>query len=125
MELTLQRESIDRDHADLASIVTKIRHAGDAQDFRLTKLLLLDLQAHEETHYASEDALIRAAGFDMPAGHRAEHAQLIDILQLINQTLLVENLRSVSPRIAAHLEAALEHMHKSDSELWATLAQMQ
>ena len=125
MELTRQRELIDTDHADLASIVAKIRHAGDAQDFRLTKLLLLDLQAHEETHYASEDALMRAAGFDMPARHRAEHAQLIDTLRLINQTLLVENLRSVSPRITAHLEAALEHMHKSDSELWATLAQMQ
>ena len=122
MELTRQRESIDRDHADLASIAAQIRRASDAQDFRLTKQLLLDLQAHEETHYASEDALMRAAGFDMPARHRAEHAQLIDTLRSINHTILIENLRSVSPRIAAHLEAALEHMHKSDSELWAMLA---
>ena len=123
MELTQQREAIDRDHADLASIVVQIRRASDAQDFRLTRQLLLDLQAHEETHYAGEDALMRAAGFDMPEHHRAEHAQLIDTLRSINQTVLVENLRSVNPSITAHLEAALEHMHKSDSELWAMLAQ--
>lgn len=123
MELARQRESIDRDHAEIASTVAQIRGASDARDFGLTRRLLLVLQAIEEAHYASEDALMRAAGLDMPAGHQAEHAQLIETLRLINQTIVVENLRSVSPRIAAHLEAALEHMQRSDSELWATLAQ--
>lgn len=121
MELTRQRASIDRDHAEIASIVAQIRSASNAQDFGLTRQLLLALQAIEETHYASEDALMRAAGLDLPTGHRAEHARLIDTLRSINQTIVVENLRSISPRIAAHLEAALEHMQKSDSELWATL----
>jgi hemerythrin-like metal-binding protein len=124
MPFTRQRELIDREHADLASIVAQIRRATDAQDFRLTTLLLRDLQALEESHYASEEALMRAAGLELLARHRAEHAQLIDTLRSINQTILVENLRSVSPRIAAHLESALEHMHKSDSELWAMVAQM-
>ena len=122
MPLTRERELIDRDHADLASLMAQIRRASDAQDFRLTTQLLRDLQALEEAHYASEDALMRAAGFEMLASHRAEHAQLIDTLRSINQTILVENLRSVSPLIAAHLEAALEHMHRSDSEFWAMLA---
>ena len=121
MERAPQRESIERDHADLASIVAQIRCASDARDFRLTAQLLLELHALEEAHYASEDALIRAAGFEMPVRHQAEHAQLIDTLRLINQTILVENLSSLSPRIAAHLEAALEHMHTSDAELWAIL----
>ena len=121
MELTLQRESIDRDHAEIASTVAQIRHACDAQDFGLTRRLLLALQAIEEAHYASEDALMRAAGLEMPAGHQSEHAQLIEALRRINQTIVVENLRSVSPRIAAHLEAALEHMHRSDVELWSAL----
>lgn len=122
MELTAQRESIEKDHADIASIVAEIRRASDAQDFGLTRQLLLALQALEEEHYAREDALMRATGVDMPARHREEHAQLIDALRSINQTIAVEDLRSISPRVAAHLEAALEHMHKSDLELWAIIS---
>lgn len=122
MELTAQRESIEKDHADIASIVAEIRRASDAQDFGLTRRLLLALQALEEKHYAREDALMRATGVDMPARHREEHAQLIDALRSINQTIAVEDLRSISPRVAAHLEAALEHMHKSDLELWAIIS---
>jgi hemerythrin len=122
MELTRHRELIDRDHVDLASIVAQVRRAIDAQDFRLAKQLLLDLQRLEEAHYASEAALMRAAGLDMPAPHRAEHAELIDTLRSINHTLLIENLHSISPRVAAHVAAALEHMHKSDLELWVMLA---
>jgi len=122
MELTAQRESIEKDHADIASIVAEIRRASDAQDFGLTRQLLLALQALEVEHYAREDALMRATGVDMPARHREEHAQLIDALRSINQTIAVEGLRSISPRVAAHLEAALEHMHKSDLELWAIIS---
>ena len=121
MTLAQERESIDREHAEITSIVAQIRSAGDAQDFALTKRLLLALQAIEEMHYASEDALMRSAGLDMPVGHQAAHAQLIDTLRSINLTIIVENLRAVSPRITAHLESALEHMHKSDEELWAAL----
>ena len=123
MELTELRGAIDSDHAEIASIVAQIRDASEALDFGVTKQLLRALQAVEETHYASEYALMRAAGRDMPAGHQVEHAQLIETLRSINQTIVVENLCSVNPRIAAHLEAALEHMQKSDSELWAMLVE--
>ena len=119
MRFLLQRDRIDRDHADITALMHRIREASDAEDFQLTIGLLIELQALEEAHYASEETLMIDAGFWMHSEHRAEHAQLIDTLRSINQALLSENCRAASPSIAAHLEAALQHIRESDTRMWA------
>jgi len=122
MQFERQRELIDKDHAGLARLAAKIAQASQSGDFRGTQRLLLELQSLEESHYAFEDEIMHAAGYEMHALHRAEHAELIDTLRAINRAMVIENLHSAGPQVAAHLEAALDHMQKSDARMWAELA---
>src|SRR6185295_9701471 len=108
----------EREHAAIAALVVRIRGASDSGDFPLLKRLLVDLELLEEAHYATEAALMHLAGMEMRDAHRGEHADLIGTLRAINRTLLIENSCSASPQIAAHLEAAMQHMEQTDAQAW-------
>jgi len=109
-----QLDGISQDHAEIANLVARLRAALEGGDVGLMKSLLIALQMTEAQHYAREEALMHAIGYDRADSHRAEHAGLLDTLSRINQTVVWENLASISPQVVAHLEAALSHMIDAD-----------
>jgi hemerythrin-like metal-binding protein len=108
---------IYRDHEELTGVVDALRGALETRDYADARSLLVRLQAIEIRHYATEDALMRAVAFDHAETHRTEHAALLDMLDRINRTLALENPGAISPKIVAHLEAALGHMMNADDKL--------
>ena len=118
-ELSQHREQVEREHEMLADLASQIRSSSGRSDFRTAARLLVELQALEEAHYAAEEAALRDSGSSMPEKHRIQHAGLLDVLRSINHDIRSGDSRTVSPLIAAHLEAALAHMHEEDRALWA------
>lgn len=110
-------DHVVRDHAEIADLVARLRGALDRGDQQEMKSLLMALQMVEAKHYATEDALMRAVGYDLADAHRAEHANMLETLKRINETLVWENLAAISPQVVAHIEAALEHMIDADQAL--------
>jgi len=105
------------DHAEMSGLVESLRAALDSGDRDLMQSLLTKLLIVEVRHYATEEALMRAVAYDQADAHRSEHAAMVDTLARIIETLVVENLASVSPQVVAHLETALAHMIDADREL--------
>jgi len=110
-------DHIVRDHAEIADLVARLRRALDRGDHDEMKSLLMALQMAEAKHYATEDALMRAVGYAQADAHRAEHANMLETLKRINETLVWENLGAISPQVVAHIEAALAHMIDADQAL--------
>jgi hemerythrin len=110
-------DTASHDHTEMASIVRLLRAALDAGDHDLMQSLLRELLMVEVRHYATEEALMRAVAYDEADTHRRQHAEMVDTLKRIVQTLVVENLASVSPQIVAHFETALAHMIDADQRL--------
>lgn len=110
-------DTSSRDHADMSGLVERLRAALDGGDCDLMQSLLMQLLMVEVRHYANEEALMRAVAYDHADQHRAEHAAMVDTLTRIVETLVVENLASVSPQVVAHLETALAHMIDADQKL--------
>jgi hemerythrin-like metal-binding protein len=110
-------EATSRDHDELSSLVERLRSAVDMGRFESIRLLLIQLHVVEARHYASEDALMRAVGYDDADAHRADHLAMLDTLTTINQTLAFENLKTISRQIVAHLESTLAHMIDADRKL--------
>jgi len=106
-----------RDHAEMAGLVRRLRAALDAGEHDLMQSLLRELLMVEVSHYATEEALMRAVAYDDADTHRRQHAEMVDTLKRIVQTLVIENLASVSPQIVAHFETALAHMIDADQRL--------
>jgi hemerythrin-like metal-binding protein len=114
------KEHVDRivhDHAEIADLVARLRSALNRGDQAEMKSLLMALQMLEAKHYATEDALMRAVGYDQADTHRVEHATMLETLKRINEALVWENLATVSPQVVAHLEAAVAHMIDADQTL--------
>ena len=110
-------DEVSKDHAQISGVVQSLRAALDARDYEQARVLLLSLERIEARHYATEDALMRAVGYEEAVAHRSEHAALLETLGRINQSLALESSASVSPKIVAHLEAALGHMMDADDKL--------
>ena len=108
---------ISHDHAEISEVVESLRGLLAAGDYGEARSLLMKLQRIEIRHYATEEALMRAVGYDQADIHRAEHAAMLDTLARINQALALEAAASISPRILAHLETALAHMIEADQKL--------
>jgi hemerythrin-like metal-binding protein len=106
-----------RDHAEIADLVARLRRALERGDHGEMKSLLMTLEMVEARHYATEDALMRAVGYAQAEAHRAEHANMLETLKRINETLVWENLGAISPQVVAHIEAALAHMIDADQAL--------
>ncbi|HEX5611189.1 MAG TPA: hemerythrin domain-containing protein [Burkholderiales bacterium] len=116
-------EDISHDHAEISEAVESLRALLDAGDYGEARSLLVRLEQIEIRHYATEEALMRAVAYDRADVHRAEHAEMLDTLARINQTLALEPAASISPRILAHLEAALAHMIQADQKLGRFVAE--
>jgi len=110
-------DHIVRDHAEIADLVARLRAALERGDHDEMKSLLMALQMVEAKHYATEEALMRAVGYAQADTHRAEHANMLETLKRINETLVWENLAAISPQVVAHIEAALTHMIDADQAL--------
>ena len=110
-------DSIVRDHAEIADLVASLRAALDRGDQAEMKSLLFGLEMLEAKHYATEEALMRAVGYDQADAHRAEHAKMLETLKRINEALVWENLATVSPQVVTHLETAVAHMIDADQTL--------
>lgn len=110
-------DGIYQDHDEITGVVGRLRAALDAADYGGARSLLISLQAIEVRHYATEDALMRAVAYDHADTHRTEHAALVETLGRINQALALESPTAISPKIVAHLEAALGHMMNADDRL--------
>jgi hemerythrin-like metal-binding protein len=110
-------DHIVRDHAEIADLVARLRRALERGDHGEMKSLLMTLEMVEARHYATEDALMRAVGYAQAEAHRAEHANMLETLKRINETLVWENLGAISPQVVAHIEAALAHMIDADQAL--------
>ncbi len=110
-------DEVSKDHAELSGMVRKLRNALEARDYGEARGLLVDLQQCEERHYATEEALMQAVAYDRADSHRAEHGALLEMLGRINHALAFESPTLISPKIVAHLEAALAHMMDADERL--------
>lgn len=110
-------DDIYQDHDEITGVVRALRAALDAGDFGGARSLLMSLQEIELRHYATEEVLMRAVAYDDADTHRTEHGALLDTLGRINQALALESPTAISPRIVAHLEAALGHMMNADDKL--------
>ncbi len=109
--------NVVRDHAEIADLVARLRSAVDRGDHGGMRSLLMALQLAEARHYETEDALMRAVAYDGAEAHHAEHAEMLETLKRINETLVWENVGTISPQVVAHLETALAHMRDADQAL--------
>jgi hemerythrin-like metal-binding protein len=110
-------DQISKDHEELSGVLQTLRRVLDARDYGAARTQMLRLQQIEARHYATEDSLMRAVGYARAGEHRAEHGTLLDMLDRINRTLALESPDSISPKIVAHLEAAVAHMMDADEKL--------
>jgi hemerythrin len=110
-------DDMSHDHDEISDIVRSLRAALEGRDYGRARSLLLSLEVVEARHYSAESELMRAVAYDQADAHLAEHAGMLETLTRINRVLGLEGTGSVSPKIVAHLEAALAHMIDADAKL--------
>jgi hemerythrin-like metal-binding protein len=110
-------EKIESDHTELTNLIASLRQALAKGHYELTKSLLLTLQMVEARHYATEGVLMQVVGYERADSHRAQHADLLDTLGRINQTLALESWSAISASVVAHIDSSIKHMIEADRGL--------
>lgn len=75
--------SVDHEHAELIALLNRLHarlhdRAGDAADKETVLRFLGEVHAGIAAHFALEEQIMRARGYDQYADHKADHERLLD-----------------------------------------------
>ena len=111
--------AVDHEHRELIALINRLHDAFLAQGVASTEGFFGDLYKGISAHFALEERLMRDAGYDQLAAHKADHERLLDEIRDIMDD-------SAGQRRAAELPARLDawftrHFQTHDARLHRSL----
>jgi hemerythrin-like metal-binding protein len=108
---------VDEQHRNIHAVVADLEAAGDDVDAIMG--VLERLMAHVDTHFATEEDLMRREGFpgDQAEGHIAEHRKLTDGARDIVLGFRSGEITRGAPIVAFLCEWLTDHVHQKDRVL--------
>ena len=111
--------SIDHEHRELIALINEIH---DKVDSDLHKSAVLEffgaLHASISSHFALEEVIMRAAGYDEYEAHKEEHERLLDDIRDIMDAYDTAEGNTYRDSLSGHLEEWFsEHFRTMDARL--------
>lgn len=121
-EFSVNVKVIDDQHQEMLDIVNNLHTAVEgSEDKEVLEKLLIDLNEHTRTHFATEDALMKQYNYPGYEGHLHEHNVLLQHLG----NLVASVTQGKSPTFRSDYDVSsdwvLIHIFKSDKELGSFL----
>ena len=118
--LATGHHKIDADHKQLISLINRLHSAmSDGQDMFLLGDMLKDLAQYTRDHFDREELLMQRIQYEDYLGHKAEHAELISQLILLQKKFEV-GAATLSGDVFMFLSDWLRtHIQSSDVKLGA------
>ena len=107
-------KAMEAEHEQLFHTVDRIREAIDAEDLRIAKHNLMQLQIYQQSHFENESRLMAQYDYPRIEDHEKTHLNLIETLHSINRILSLENLQQLNGALTAYLESSLHHVIEVD-----------
>ena len=107
-------KAMEAEHEQLFHTVDRIREAIDAEDLRIAKHNLMQLQIYQQSHFENESRLMVQYDYPRIEDHEKTHLNLIETLHSINRLISLENLQQLNGALTAYLESSLHHVIEVD-----------
>jgi len=110
-------ETLDADHRRLIGIINQV-NAYETYDVDIARLLD-ELKEYARLHFAIEEELMAAAGFDGLGSHRAEHQDFVNWLEALQLTFSHAQFSrsTILDRVNEYLRAwLLKHILETDKK---------
>lgn len=108
---------IAQDHERLGQLLERLRGAIASGRAEEAQTLFLQLQVSEESHFATEEAIMTRHGYPDRQRHRDFHAGLLEALTTIARALLAEHPRHIETGVADYAAQTLNHIETADRRL--------
>lgn len=123
-DLELGIEAIDNDHRHLLGLLNRIGEASQCDDRETALAVIAALKDYTREHFAREEWVMRAIGYEQAPHHREQHRQLIDEVERHSADLLAG--RIIAGAVSIFLQRwLLRHIAIADRQLGKALAAWQ
>lgn len=123
-DLELGIEAIDNDHRHLLGLLNRVGEASQRDDRETALAVIHALKHYTRGHFAREEWVMRAIGYEHAQQHREEHRQLIEDVERHSTDLLAG--RIIAGAVSIFLQRwLLRHIAISDRQLGKAVAAWQ
>ncbi len=110
-------ELMSTEHRQLSENIDRIKSAIGSQDLSVIRRDLLQLQSSEQLHFSHEEEIMEQYNYPDIISHKKIHNEMIETLNNINRTVIIENLHRISADLGKYLEESLRQILQHDNDL--------
>ena len=110
-------ELMSTEHRQLSENIDRIKSAIGSQDLSVIRRDLLQLQSSEQLHFSHEEEIMEQYNYPDIISHKKIHNEMIETLNNINRTVIIENLHRISADLGKYLEESLRQILEHDDDL--------
>ena len=110
-------ELMNTEHQQISEIVGSINSAIASQDLSVIKRELMHLQLFEQSHFRHESEIMERYNYPDIVSHKDTHNTIIETLNSIITSIIIENLHSISEDLGKYLARSLRHILEDDNDL--------
>ena len=104
------------EHQQLSEDIARIKSAIASKDLSTINRELLHLQSSEQIHFQHEEKMMEDCNYPDFVSHKDTHNAMLETLNNINRTIIIENLHDISNDLGRYLETSLRQIAKNDND---------
>ena len=104
------------EHQQLSEDIAKIKSAIASQDLSAITRELMHLQSSEQFHFQHEEKMMDDCNYPDFDSHKDTHNSMLETLNNINRTIIIENLHNISDDLGKYLETSLRQIAENDND---------
>jgi len=110
-------ELMSTEHRQLSENIDRIKSAIGSQDLSVIRRELMQLQSSEQFHFKHEETIMEQYNYPDIISHKKIHNEMIETLNNINRTIIIETLHRISNDLGKYLEESLRQILEHDNDL--------
>ncbi len=104
------------EHQQLSENIARIKSAIGSQDLSVIRRELMHLQSSEQSHFHHEETIMEHYNYPDIISHKNIHNEMIETLNNINRTVIIENLHNISDDLGKYLERSVRQIAENDND---------
>ncbi len=104
------------EHQQLSENIARIKSAMASRDLSVIRRELMHLQTSEQFHFQHEEKMMENCNYPDIVSHKATHNAMLETLNNINKTIIIENLHNISDDLGKYLETSLRQIAENDND---------
>ena len=103
------------EHQQLSENIARIKSAIASKDLSTIRRELMHLQSSEQIHFQHEETIMKNCDYPEVVSHKDAHNAMLETLNNINRTLIIEDLHRISDDLGKYLERSVRQIAENDN----------